>query len=86
MGSINRRIMVQVDLGKKQEPISKTMRAKRAGGTVQVVEHPPSKQEALSSNPSTTKKEKMQYIHTMEYYSSLKVKEVLSCVDEHCVQ
>jgi hypothetical protein len=47
------RILAQVGLGKKCNPISKITRAKRAGGIAQLVEHLPSK----SSNPSTTKKE-----------------------------
>jgi hypothetical protein len=41
-----------------QEPSSKLTRAKRARGMDQVVEHLPSKHEALSSNPSTIKNKK----------------------------
>jgi hypothetical protein len=41
-GSINRRI-IQVDPEKKQDPISKITKAKRARGVAQVVEHLPSK-------------------------------------------
>jgi hypothetical protein len=40
--SINRKIMVQVGLGKKQDPISKITRSKRAESMAQVVEHLPS--------------------------------------------
>jgi hypothetical protein len=46
----NRRITVQANLGKKQDPI-----LKRSGGMVEMVEHLPSKCKALISNPSTTK-------------------------------
>jgi hypothetical protein len=42
----------------KQETISKITRERRAGGMTQAVEHLPGKFKALSSNPSTTKKEK----------------------------
>jgi hypothetical protein len=38
-GSRNRRIMIQVGLGKVRDPISKITRAKWAGGVAQVVEH-----------------------------------------------
>jgi hypothetical protein len=51
----SRRIKVQVSLGKKQDLVSKIIRAKRAGDVVQAVKHQPSKCEALSSNPSTKK-------------------------------
>jgi hypothetical protein len=47
------RILAQIGLGKKCNPISKITRAKRAESIAQLVEHLPSK----SSNPSTTKKE-----------------------------
>jgi hypothetical protein len=47
--STNRRIMVQADLGIKQDLISKTNNIKRAGRVIQGVEHLPSKCEALSS-------------------------------------
>jgi hypothetical protein len=52
---------VQVNLGKKWDPISKIARAKRVGGMAQAVEHLPSKHEAPSSNssiPSPTAKKK----------------------------
>jgi hypothetical protein len=45
-------------LGKKQDPISKITRAKRAGGVVQAVEYLPNKHKALTSNPNTVKKKK----------------------------
>jgi hypothetical protein len=56
-GSINRRIVVQTSLGIMQDPIQKT-KAKRARGVAQVFECLPSKHEALSSIPCTTKKER----------------------------
>jgi hypothetical protein len=46
-----RKIPVQSQLGQTTE--------KRAGGVTQEVQHVPSKSEALSSNSSTTKREKM---------------------------
>jgi hypothetical protein len=49
----NRRVTIQVSPGRKPDPISKTTRAKRAGGLVQVEE---CLSFALSSNPNTTKK------------------------------
>jgi hypothetical protein len=36
----------------------KLLKAKRAGGVTQVIEHLLSKHEALNANPSTTKKKK----------------------------
>jgi hypothetical protein len=39
-----------------QDPISQTTIAKWAGGMAQVLEHLPSKSEALSSNPSPIEK------------------------------
>jgi hypothetical protein len=56
--SINRRITVQGVLDKKARSYVKITRVKRAGGMVQVVVYLPSKHEALSSNPCTTKKRK----------------------------
>jgi hypothetical protein len=47
--------MVQASLEKKQDPISKITRSKRVGGVAQIVGCQPSKSEALSSNPRTTK-------------------------------
>jgi hypothetical protein len=46
--------------GQKERPppISKITRARRAGGVTQAVARLPSKCEALSSNPSTAKKNK----------------------------
>jgi hypothetical protein len=43
-------------LGKKQDPLSKITRSKRAGGAAQAVESLPSKYKALNLNPSTAKK------------------------------
>jgi hypothetical protein len=51
-GSLNR-IAVHAGLDKKQNSISKTIKAKRAGGMVQVLENLASKHNVLSSNPST---------------------------------
>jgi hypothetical protein len=56
VGSLNRRIVVQASLGKKQDPISKITRENRAGVVTQMVKHLPSKCKALSSKPSTEKK------------------------------
>jgi hypothetical protein len=53
-----RRITFQAGLDKKQDLISKIARAKRAGVMAQAVEYLPCKSEALSSNPSNTKKKK----------------------------
>jgi hypothetical protein len=50
---LRRRIKVQSQPGKKQDPIWKVTKAKKAGGVAQVLELLPSKCEALSSNPST---------------------------------
>jgi hypothetical protein len=49
--------MVQTDLGKKQNPISKITRAKRAGGVAQVVAHLPKKYKA-KFKPSTAPQKK----------------------------
>jgi hypothetical protein len=51
-------MVIQAQTGKKQDPISKIFKTKRAGGMVQVAECLPSKCEAVSSNPSTAKKKK----------------------------
>jgi hypothetical protein len=50
--------MVGDSLNKKQNPISKITRAKRAGGVFQAVQHVHGKFKALSSNPSAAKKSK----------------------------
>jgi predicted transposase YdaD len=50
--------VVQDDLSKKQDSISKITRAKRTGDMAQVVECLLSKREVLSSNPNITTKEK----------------------------
>jgi hypothetical protein len=60
------RIIVQTNPGKKQDPISKIYRAKRAGSVVQGVEHLPSKCETLSSTPVPQKEKK-------KFYESLKI-------------
>jgi hypothetical protein len=56
VGNLNRRIKVQTSLSKKQDPISKIARVKRAGSMIRVIENLASKLKALSSNPSTAKK------------------------------
>jgi hypothetical protein len=56
-GSTNRRITGQARPGIKRDPISKIPNTERAGGGVQVVEHPPSEHKALSSSPSTKQKQ-----------------------------
>jgi hypothetical protein len=58
--SINRRIMVQAGPGKTQDPISKITKAKMAGEVEAWLK--PSKNQALSSAPSTTK-----YIYVYMY-------------------
>jgi hypothetical protein len=57
-------MVVQVALGKKQDPNSKITRAKRAGAVAREVELLPTNCKVLSSNPSATKKE---YIHIRIY-------------------
>jgi hypothetical protein len=54
--------MVQASLGKNQDPVSKIIRSKKAGGLAQVVEHLPSKCAALISNPSTAKQKREKII------------------------
>jgi hypothetical protein len=57
MGSINRRIAVQVAQHKiKWEPISKITEAKRPGGVAQVVQYLTGKLKTLSSTPTTANK------------------------------
>jgi hypothetical protein len=45
--------MIQSSLGKKQDPVSKITRAKRAGGVAQAVEHLPGKLKAKKSKHKT---------------------------------
>jgi hypothetical protein len=47
--------LVQADLGKKQDPISKITRAKMAGGMAQPIEHLLHRKEVQSSNSRTAK-------------------------------
>jgi hypothetical protein len=49
---------VQAGLSKKQDPISKITREKRAGGLAQMANCLPSKHKAPNSNPNMTKKKK----------------------------
>jgi hypothetical protein len=58
MRSINRTMTAQAGLSKKQDPISKIIRAKRAAGQTQAVEHLLSKSKAPISNHITTKRKK----------------------------
>jgi hypothetical protein len=58
VGSINRRIKVPAGPDKKQDPIPKITKAKRAVGVAQVVKCLPSKQEALTAIPSSTRRKK----------------------------
>jgi hypothetical protein len=55
-GAQNRRIVVQVSLGKKKDCIFKIITAKMTGGMVQAVECLPHNHEAPSSNFITAKK------------------------------
>jgi hypothetical protein len=50
-GSTNRRIIIQVVQGKKQDPLSKITNVKKDGGVVQVAEHLPSKHKTPSLKP-----------------------------------
>jgi hypothetical protein len=52
----NRRIVVQVGPGIKQEPISEITNTEKDGGLAQVIECLPSKRKALNSTPVTTRK------------------------------
>jgi hypothetical protein len=58
MGSITRKITVQASLGINinRRPYLKITEPKKSGRVAQVVEHLASKYKALSSNPSTIKK------------------------------
>jgi hypothetical protein len=59
LGSRGRRIKVLGQTEQKQESLSeKHTRSQRAGGATQVVEHLPSKHQALNSSPNTAKKKK----------------------------
>jgi hypothetical protein len=64
-GSTNWRNPVQSSLGRKQNPISKITKTKRAIRVTEVVEHLPSKGKALSSNLSTRKKRGLKLDPTM---------------------
>jgi hypothetical protein len=62
MGNINSRITVQSKMSQPRHKcktlFERIMKTKEAGGMAQEVESLPNKYEALSSNPSTTKKKK----------------------------
>jgi hypothetical protein len=58
VGSINRRTVLPGQSGQKVRPYLKITKAKSAGGVAQVVDLPPSKCKAMSSNPSTEKKKR----------------------------
>jgi hypothetical protein len=51
--------MVQASPGIRQERVSKITKAKRVGGMAKVIEHLPSKWEALRSNPGTAKRKEI---------------------------
>jgi hypothetical protein len=63
--------MVQAGLSKKGDTVSKTMVQKRVGVMVQVAEQLPSKSEALSSNPSTSKKKKKSIIGNFTWFNEI---------------
>jgi hypothetical protein len=54
MGVINRRVSVQVWVGKNMRHFGKTSKANRAASMAQMVKSLSSKCKALSSNPNTT--------------------------------
>jgi hypothetical protein len=56
VGSINRKLVVQVGLGKKQDSVTKTAKAKRNAGVAHATECLPT--DVPSSNPSTAKRKK----------------------------
>jgi hypothetical protein len=61
LGGTGKRISVRGQTPAKiQDLTRKITEAKRVGNTAQDIEHLPSKLEALSSSPSTTKKQKQQ--------------------------
>jgi hypothetical protein len=70
--------MVQASLNRKQDPISKVTTAKRVGGMTQVIENLPSKNEALSSNLTTTGKKKCHFVlmKTTQFRQLLKANEI----------
>jgi hypothetical protein len=51
--------------GKKQDPIFKITRAKRAGGMAQTAKHLPSKQDILSSENSSLKNKKQKQLEIL---------------------
>jgi hypothetical protein len=56
MEDVNRKVMEQAGIGKNVSPYSKNnKKAKTIGAEFQVAEHLPTKHEAISSNPSTTR-------------------------------
>jgi hypothetical protein len=61
VGNINRRVVVQASPGMKQDPISKITNPKGAGGVTHMVEHLPSKYEALSSILALLKRKKKSF-------------------------
>jgi hypothetical protein len=56
VGSINRKIVIQVGPRVKQDTNSKIIKSKRLGNVAQLEQHLPSKFKVLSSNPITTTK------------------------------
>jgi hypothetical protein len=65
VGNIHRKILVQVCLGKKQDLMNVTARAKKSGDMAQATECLPSKNKAMSSNSRLTKKNNHSIIQKM---------------------
>jgi hypothetical protein len=55
-GSINRRLIIQANLGKQQDPLSKITRTRKAHGLPQAVEYLASKHKPLVQIQETPKK------------------------------
>jgi hypothetical protein len=51
--NVNRKIVVQADLGINSRPYSKITKVKMSEGVAQMIAHLPSKHKALTSNSST---------------------------------
>jgi hypothetical protein len=69
--SINKRIKIQATWGKKQAPISKISKAKRAGTVDQLAEHLPRKHEALSNSYIFKNKQKCCFFITVPFTYAL---------------
>jgi hypothetical protein len=66
-GSTKRRIVIQVNLGIKQDPISKITNVKRTDEVAQVVEHLPRKHKAPEFNPQYHKNKTNNCRETLEH-------------------